>query len=164
VGGLLAIAGGLVTAMMLGRRDRQHWLMDAHLKATSEALAALQRLMRRIIDLAYIDSADIEADDPALVARYFDATIAWNSAMYAVLLVSPPRPAERIFALDREVDRLLDLALSRQWAITDFRTERVTLGRLAADYLVEARRETGARDISVKSIWAWDGGPEQPVP
>lgn len=112
VGGLLAIAGGLATAVVVGRRDRRHWLMDAHLMATSEALAALQRLQRRIIDLAYIDSGEVEADDPPLVAKYFDATIAWNSAMYAVLLVSPPGSAERIFALDREVDRLLDLALT----------------------------------------------------
>jgi hypothetical protein len=74
-----------------------------------------------MIDLAYVDTTHPEADDPALVTRYFDATIAWNSAVYAVLLVSPPGSAERIVGLDREVDRLLDLALARECAIAAFR-------------------------------------------
>ena len=64
-------------------------------------------------------------------------------AMYAALLVSPPRIADLVQALDREADRLIDRAMEKQWSRDDFRKERRALGRLAAEYLNASRAETG---------------------
>ncbi|HXZ74994.1 MAG TPA: hypothetical protein VEH31_29565 [Streptosporangiaceae bacterium] len=73
-------------------------------------------------------------------------------------LLTPPEVAEKIPRLDREVDRLLDLAVARRWTRAEFRQERAPLGRMAAEYLRHARRLAGLPDIDLPSIWAWDNG------
>jgi hypothetical protein len=154
VGGLLTIAGGLVGASVADRRVESRWRQDAQLRATTQLLGALQTLMRRMIDFAYLeDKADRRS---ATIQNYHEASVGWNSAMYAALLVSLPGPATQIAPLDREVDRLLDLAASKQWTRDEFRQERVGLGRLAAAYLRTSRREAGFPDIALPSIWTWD--------
>ena len=49
VGGLLAIAGGLVGIAMGDRRERSRWLRDTQLQACTNLLSALQLLIRRMI-------------------------------------------------------------------------------------------------------------------
>ncbi len=133
VGGLLAIAGGLLVALTSDGRERRRWRRDAQLKASVQLLAGLQALMRRMIDVAYL--ADKRAESRAsVIQRYHDATVVWNGAMYEALMVSSPGLAALVPPLDREVDRLVDEAMDRQWSRADFRAERLTIGRLAAEY------------------------------
>ena len=120
--------------------------------------------------VAYLDPAewgDHESLDPekrkhksplsaAVVAAFDEATVGWNNALYAALLIAPPSVAAKIPELDREVDRLMDLAVGRTWTKTEFRQQRVDLGRLAADYLRLARSLAGLPDIELPSIWTWD--------
>ena len=154
VGGLLTIAGGLVGARTADRRAESRWRQDAQLQATTRLLGALQTLMRRMIDFAYLQEKNDRTS--ITIQNYHEATTGWNSAMYAAWLVALPGPAAQIALLDREVDRLLDLAASKQWTRDEFRQERATIGRLAADYLRTSRREAGFPDIALPSIWTWD--------
>jgi hypothetical protein len=66
------------------------------------------------------------------VAAFVEATVSWNNALYRALLIAPPSVATKIPELDREVDRLVDLAVSRIWTRTEFRQERASLGRMAS--------------------------------
>jgi hypothetical protein len=160
VGGLVAILGGVLVALTSDQRERRNWTRDAQLKASADLLTALQTLTRRLLDLAFLpDDGKTDRDLPART-RYHDATIEWNSAMYRSLLINSPELASRIRALDREVDRLLDLAMSRSWQREEFREQRRELGRLAAGYLQEARRVSGLPDVEIRSIWAWDVAPQ----
>jgi hypothetical protein len=122
-----------------------------------QLLASLQALMRRMIDVAYLPDKRGDAAQGAVIPRYHDATISWNGAMYEALLVSSPRLATLIPPLDREVDRLLDEAMGKQWSRDGFRTERINIGRLAAEYLRAARSEAGLPHIELSSVWAWHG-------
>jgi hypothetical protein len=172
LGGLLAISGGLVGIALNDRRERTRWFRDAQLKASTDLLSALQLLVRRMINVAYLDpSAWMSQDsldpkkwkdqDPKSapeVAAFVEATVGWNNALYGALLIAPPSVATKIPELDREVDRLLDLAVSRIWTRTEFRRERASLGRMAAEYLRLARNLAGLPDIELPSIWTWDLG------
>jgi hypothetical protein len=160
VGGLLAITGGLLVTLTSDRRERQRWRRDAQLKASVELLTALQTLVRRMIDLAYL--ADKKDPSSAVLPRYHDATVGWNSAMYEALLVSPPKLAGLIAPLDREVDRLLDQAMDRPWTRLDFRAERIAIGRLAAQYLQAARAHAGLPPIELASVWTWHENADAP--
>jgi hypothetical protein len=55
IGGLLAISGGLVGIAMSDRRERTRWLRDSQLQASTNLLSALQLLVRRMINVAYLD-------------------------------------------------------------------------------------------------------------
>lgn len=170
LGGLLAISGGLVGVALSDRRERTRWLRDSQLQASTKLLSALQLLIRRMINLAYLDPkewGDAESLDlderkdknpqsAAVVAAYYEATVEWNNAKYGALLIVPPAVVTKIPELDREVDRLIDLAVARTWTRTEFRQERANLGRMAADYLRLARSLAGLSDIELPSIWTWD--------
>jgi hypothetical protein len=172
LGGLLAISGGLVGIALTDRRERNRWLRDSQLQASSDLVTALQLLIRRMINVAYLDPAesgsyelqDFEKRRPqnahaiATMAAFDDATAGWNSARHRALLITPPEVAAKIPELDHEVDRLLDLAHARTWTRAEFRQERIMLGRMAANYLRLARRLAGLPDIELISIWAWDSG------
>ena len=161
VGGLLAITGGLLVALTTHQRERSRWRRDAQLKAATEVLSALQALVRRMINVAY--QQEKQGDDGlAAISRYEEATIGWNSATYAALLVSPPAAAELIPRLDREVDRLLEAAVHRAWSRSDFRRERRALGELAAEYLAVSRRLAGFAAIDLPTVWSWE--PVSPTP
>ncbi|HEY2791478.1 MAG TPA: hypothetical protein VGJ28_03930 [Micromonosporaceae bacterium] len=156
VGGLLAILGGIAVTYTSHARENAKGRREAQLKASADLLAALQTLVRRLIDLAFL--AEKRSGDEALstISRYHDATIQWNGAMYAALLVSPPSLVGVITALDHELDVLCDAAVARQWSRPDFRVERRQLGRLAATYLAKSRQIAGLPDLGLPSIWAWD--------
>lgn len=160
LGGLLAIAGGLVGIALGDRRERSRWLRDSQWQATTNLLGALQLLIRRMISVSYLDPED--SVDPAIpaVAAFSEATVEWNSALYSALLITSPEVAAKIPELDREVDRLNEIARSRRWERGEFRQERVKLGRMAAEYLRRARETAGLPDIELPSIWAWDDGTE----
>ena len=149
LGGLLAISGGLVGIALNDRRERTRWFRDAQLQASTNLLSALQLLVRRMINVAYLDPSEWMSQDSLdpkkwkdrdpksapEVAAFVEATVSWNNALYRALLIAPPSVATKIPELDREVDRLVDLAVSRIWTRTEFRQERASLGRMAADYL-----------------------------
>jgi hypothetical protein len=123
-------------------------------------LTSLQSLIRQMINLAYLPDKRNGVGADAVISRYHEATVEWNSRMYAALLVSAPELAELVPVLDREVDRLLDQAMARQWTRNDFRTQRLELGRLAATYLRTARRLAALPPVDLMSVWTWDKGPE----
>jgi hypothetical protein len=153
-GGALAIAGGLVGALTTDRRERSRWRRDAQLRVSTELLSSLQEVIRRMIDLAYLAKKPPRGSPE--YAAYHEVTIGWNSSIYAALLVSPPNVVNLVQGLDREVDRLLERALEKQWSRAAFREERRALGRLAANYLNASRAETGWPSIPLESVWAWD--------
>ena len=161
LGGCLAIAGGLVGIALGDRRERSRWLRDSQWQASTNLLSALQLLVRRMINVSYLDETESVNPASAVVASFSEATVAWNSALYSALLITSPKVAAEIPELDREVDRLLDLAVSRQWNRGEFREERIKLGRMAAEYLRRARKTAELPDIELPSIWAWDDGSEQ---
>lgn len=115
IGGFLAISGGLVGIALTDRRERTRWLRDSQLQASTSLLSALQLLVRRMINVAYLDPAewgDHESLDPekrkhksplsaAVVAAFDEATVGWNNALYAALLIAPPSVAAKIPELDR---------------------------------------------------------------
>jgi hypothetical protein len=161
LGGFLAIAGGLVGIALRDRREHTRWLRDSQWQATTNLLSALQLLVRRLMNISYLDEKESGDQASAIRAAFSEATIAWNSALYSALLITPPEVAAEIPKLDREVDRLFDLAVSRQWSCQEFREERIRLGRMAAEYLKHARKIAGLPDIELPSIWAWDDRSDQ---
>ena len=156
LGGLLAVAGGLVGIALSDRRERYRWLRDSQLQASTNLLSALQLLIRRMINVAYLDPDESRDPTSSAVAAFNEAVVVWNNAQYAALLVTPPAVAAQVPALDREVDRLLDLACAQSWTRLEFRQERKKLGRMAAEYLRLARRLARLPDIDLPSIWTWD--------
>jgi hypothetical protein len=164
-GGLLALGGGLMGIGLSARQERSRWLRDAHLRTSTEVLSALQTLMRRMIDLSYLDDKKVGERATTVLSAYHEATVQWNNALYAVLLIAPPETVPAMSDLDREVDRLLELAHARVWDREGFRRERIQLGRMAADYLRLARRQGGMVAIELASIWTWDADvPGNPSP
>jgi hypothetical protein len=174
LGGLLAISGGLVGIALNDRRERTRWLRDSQLQASTNLLSALQLLVRRTINVAYTDPRDRMSQDSlgrtkwtvnkvpeSEAAAFSEATVGWNNALYGALLIVPPSVAAKIPELDREVDRLVDLAVAQVWTHTEFRKERAHLGRMAAEYLRLARSLAGLPDIELPSIWTWDSGLDQ---
>ena len=84
---------------------RSQWRNDTQLKVSTEVLNALQKVVSRINDLAYLP--DKEGDDAnnawsALVA----SVIEWHNARHAALLVSSPKIAALLQALDEQSDSL----------------------------------------------------------
>jgi hypothetical protein len=159
VGGLLAIAGGLLVVFATDRREHYRWRRDAQLRASVRLLTSLQALIRPMIDVAYLPDKHIDSVRSAALEAFHESTINWNGAMYEALLVSTPPVANLIQGLDQEVDRLLNLAMAKQWSRADFRSERIPIGRLAAGYLRLARRKSGLAPIDLDSVWAWSGQP-----
>jgi len=161
LGGVLGITGAAVGALATGRGQANRWRRDAQLRSSTEFLAALQELVRRMIDLAHLAEKPARGDPGLESSAYRDATIAWNSAIYAALLVSPPHVAVMVQAIDREVDRLVDLAIAQRWSRAGFRDERRVLRKLAERYLNAMRSETGWPPLQIDTVWAWD---EQETP
>jgi hypothetical protein len=128
VGGMLAIAGGLLVGVTADRRQRRRWQYDNQLKVGSELLGSLQLVVRRLRDIAYLEdkksSTAIRAND-----AFHDATTRWNTAMYAALIAAQAATSDILFSLDREVDRLSDVAKGRALSTIEFRAERRHRGR-----------------------------------
>jgi hypothetical protein len=158
VGGLLAIAGGLAAVFATSRGERSQWRKDTQLKVSTEVLSALQEMVRRINDLAFLADKEGDEADDAWSAHVASAT-EWNNARHAALLISSPEVAALLYKLDGQLDSLTQRAVTKQWTLVEFRQERGSLGQLAADYLDAARAETGWPPLRLKSLWEWD----QPV-
>jgi hypothetical protein len=158
IGGGLAIAGGLVGVFATDRRERNRWRRDAQLRVSTELLSCLQEVIRRMIRLAYLAEKPPQPTLTPSTSAYHEASVNWNSSIYAALLVSSPKIAGMVQGLDREFDRLLEQALERTWSRAEFREERRPLGRLAATYLNAARAEVGWPPIPIETVWAWDEG------
>lgn len=160
VGGLLTIAGGLAAVLATSRGVRSQWRKDTQLKISTELLAALQKRVSRINDLAYLAEKKGDEFDKDWAAEVASAT-EWNNARHAALFVSTPEIAALLQDLDEQSDSLLIQAMAKQWTLVEFRQERDSLGRLAANYLDAARAETGWPPLRLKSLWMWDQA-EQP--
>jgi hypothetical protein len=155
VGGLLAIAGGLAAVFATSRGVRSQWRNDTQLKVSTEVLSALQKMVRRINDLAFLPDKEGGAADNAWSAHVASAT-EWNNARHAALFVSSPKVAALLQDLDGQLDSLTIRAVTKQWTLVEFRKERDSLGQLAADFLDAARAETGWPPLQLKSLWTWD--------
>ncbi|MFD0596696.1 hypothetical protein ACFQZ4_52590 [Catellatospora coxensis] len=155
VGGILAIAGGLFVSIASDRKERVKWQRDAQIKASAELVSALQVVIRRLREIAFMGDKTSKEAETAL-SLYHDATSMWNSAMYSVILVSSPRLTDLVLSLDREVDRLCARAREQEWSRADFRRERLTIGRLSAQYLDAARGVAGLPKLQLNSAWSWE--------
>jgi hypothetical protein len=161
VGGLLTIAGGLVAVLVTGRGVRSQWRTDTQLKVGTEVLNALQKRVSAINDLAYLDDKESDEGEKAWSVECA-AVMEWNNARHAALLVSPPEVAALLRGLDRQSDSLLGRAMAKQWTLEEFRKERDSLGRLAADYVDAVRAATGWPPLQLRSLWMWDQVEEPP--
>jgi hypothetical protein len=146
-GGLLAIAGGLAAVFATSRGARSQWRKDTQLKVSTKVLSALQEMVRRINDLAFLPEKEGGGADDAWSAHVVSAT-EWNNARHAALLVSSPEVAALLQDLDGHLDSLTARAVTKQWTLVEFRKERDSLGQLAAD--------TDSPPLQLKSLWMWD--------
>jgi hypothetical protein len=172
LGGLLAIAGGLAGIALTDRRERNRWLRDTQLQASVDLISALQLVIRRMINIAFLDpveSGDYELENINLrkprnqhslsaTTALDDALVEWNNARYKATLIVPAEIVATIPEMDEEVDRILKLAHSRTWSRAEFREERIPIGRMAANYLKLARALAGMPGLELHSIWTWDSG------
>jgi hypothetical protein len=162
VGGILTGLGSLIVALTVDRRGRRQHERQLQLDAAKEVLGSLQNLNRKLINIARHPLDGVAQDEP-LWAEQLDAATRWNAARYGAALVCPASQLVMLDALDRETDRVFDQALSRQWTGREFRSERERLGQLAADCLVEVRRDVGLPAVEIESLWAWDSTALPPI-
>jgi hypothetical protein len=161
VGGLLTIAGGLAAVLVTGRGTRNQWRNDTQLKVGTEVLSALQNRVSSINDLAYLADKNSGDGQKAWLIQCTAAT-EWNNARHTALLISPPEAAVLLQGLDGQSDSLLVRAMAKQWTLEEFRKERDSLGRLAANYLDAVRTGAGWPPLQLKSLWIWDQAEEPP--
>ncbi len=63
------VAGGLIGIALSDRRERYRWIRDSELQASTNLLSALQLLVRRMINVAYLDEhASRDQGSPAVAA------------------------------------------------------------------------------------------------
>ncbi len=175
LGGVLAIAGGVVSVVVRRWQEQRHWYREHQIQLVGEAMAAAQRIMRIITTIAYgeprpYDQLTTPGDSPASPGVYYpggdgsddlyDAMTEWNSALHRLLISAPSEIVRRTREIDLELDRLLDAAYDRRWSREAFRAERVLAGRLLLDLGKSARTHSGFGDLQVdgESIWTWDDG------
>lgn len=147
--------GGLAAVLVTSRSARSQWRNDTQLKVGTEVLSALQKRVSSINDLAYLADKNSDDGEKAWLVECA-AVMEWNNARHAALLVSPPDIAALLQALDGQSDSLLVQAMARQWTLEEFRKERDSLGRLAANYLDAVRAVAAWPPLQLKSLWTWD--------
>ena len=165
VGALGAFVAILIAQALSNRSAARDNLRDRRLDSAGEIISALHELNRRLTNVAYVsDSRSRDPTDPEWVA-YHQSAVRWNTAISTGLAYLSKADAARLLDLDREVDRLLDLAMFRSdWERGSFRTERLSLGRDALTFINAVRREAGEEDLELVSIWSWDDGQiEEPL-
>ena len=151
VGGLLTIAGGLAAVLATSRTVKGQWRNDTQLKVSTEVLNALQKLVSRINDLAYL--ADKQGDDAENAWSALAASVMeWHNVRHAALLVSSPRIVALLQEIDEQSESLTARARTKQWTLIEFRRERDSLSRLAADFLNAVRTDTGWPSLQLKSL------------
>jgi hypothetical protein len=150
-GGLLTIAGGLAAVLATSRSVKSQWRNDTQLKVSTEVLNALQKMVSRINDLAFLP--DKEGDDAKKAWSVLVASVMeWHNVRHAALLVGSPRIVALLQEIDEQSESLTDRAKTKQWTLMEFRRERDTLSRLAADFLDAVRAETGWPPLQLKSL------------
>jgi hypothetical protein len=140
---------------------RSQWRKDTQLKVGTELLSALQARVKAINDLAYLADKN-NGDGERVWSAQTAAATEWNNARHAALVVSPPEVAALLQRLDEQSDSLLAQAMTKQWTLGEFRKERDSLGRLAANYLDAVRAATGWPPLQLKSLWTWKRAEEPP--
>ena len=160
VGGGVAIVSGLVVALMTERRGRGEWRRQARLTSAAKAMRALQVVNREITNLAISEIATIDGTDSEWVP-YHAAAIEWNSARHEAALIAPQAELKLLAKLDREQDRLLEVAVLKPWDPSDFRRERAQLGELAGEYIRVARSTAGEGATDLPSLWSWANDMEE---
>jgi hypothetical protein len=153
LGGVLTASGSALVGRTLSKRERQYKHYDLQLVAATEVVSALQNLNRKIIDLARVQPGPTQE---LWRAAYDEAAVRWNAARFAATLVSSAAAITLMDQLDREVDELFESASARKWNSSDFRGERVKIGRTAAAYQAQVRADTGQERVVLHSIWVWD--------
>lgn len=170
LGGLLGVGASLGGVELARRRQAGQWERELLVAIVGEALKSMQRYMREILSLAYGDGPPyrrevidgVEHVFPRASSRpreqdaTFDEVVSdWNSALHKLLVSAPPTVVRLSRAIDHELDRLLDLAIDGDWSREGFRSERVEVGRLVAELVVETRSAAGAPPVAVTNAWTW---------
>ena len=169
IGGLFGVGAAVGAVELQRRRQSVQWQREILTQASSDTLRLMQRYMREILSLAYTDCPPytrkvidgVEHVFPGADSRLpeqntFDQVISdWNGALHQLLITAPPRLVALSRDLDKELDRLLDLAIENRRSREAFRAERVRSGRLAAEFVEEARRATGAAPFPIENVWTW---------
>jgi hypothetical protein len=151
VGGFLTIAGGLAAVLATSRSVRSQWRNDTQLKVSTEVLGALQNVVSRINDLAFL--ADKEGGDAEDAwSAHVASVMEWHNARYAALLVSSPRVVALLQDIGEQAESLTGRAMAKQWTLMEFREERDSLGRLTANYLDAARAEMGWSPLQLEKL------------
>lgn len=164
-GGAVAIASGLAVALMTERRSRGEWRRQSRLASAATAIRALSALNREIATLAISDELTIDGTSPAWTA-FHNASIEWNAARHEAALLAPQVELGLLAAVDREMDQVLEAAISKKWEPSQFRRQRARLGELASDYVRAARASANEGAPDLPSIWSWaadmDAGTRHP--
>lgn len=155
-GGLITLTVGALLLFMSEWRARGEWRRKAQLDAGRELVGALQQFNRTITNLAQSTATEVDGDSPVHVAMH-QAANAWNTARFRIALICPAGQVARVDAIDLELDRLMDLAVTKQWSTSEFRRERVSLGLAGAEYISNARTIAREGDIGWSSLWPWAG-------
>lgn len=154
IGGGLALLGGLVVAITSEVRGRGEWRRQARLSAAIKAIGALQLLNREITNLAISRITTIDGTGPEWDA-FHAATVAWNTARHEAALMCPAAELTLLDGLDRELDHVLEVAISKQWDASEFRIERANLGAMASQYVRLARQTANEGKTDLPSLWSW---------
>ena len=95
-----------------------------------------------MIHLAYLTEKPPQPTLTPAASTYHEASVKWNSSIYAALLVTSPKIADMVQDLDREVDRLLARAMEKPWSRAEFRKERRSLGRRLLHFAAAPKSKT----------------------
>jgi hypothetical protein len=76
----------------------------------------------------------------------------WHNVRHAALLVGSPRIVALLQEIDEQSESLTNRARAKQWTLVEFRRERDSISRLAADFLDAVRAETGWPPFQLKAL------------
>jgi hypothetical protein len=169
LGGLFGVGASIVGVELQQRRQSAQLQREFLTRAVGDVLQCMQRYMREVLSLAYVDGVPytrevidgVEHVFPGAERRLeaqetFDNVVSdWNGSLHRLLVTAPPDLVQVSRALDAELDRLLDLAIDHRWSREQFRTERKYAGQLAAQLVASSRRATGAHRVSIENVWTW---------
>lgn len=152
LGALLAV---WVAQRLNVRSERERVRVDRRLSAGAEILAAIPDISRRLTNYMYLEPEEKNNRENTIIKEFHHIAIKWNAALAQGLAVLLPHQSSYLLEMDREVDRLLDLANETQWRRMDFRGERKRLGELAVLLINDLRVSADLGRIETPSIWNW---------
>ena len=157
LGALLAV---WVAQRLTDQTEHRRTQIERRLEAGAEILGAVPEISRSLTNYAYLPLEQKADRSSAVITRYHESAIRWNGALAKGLAVLLPHQSSFLLEMDREVDRLLDLANFRQWERLEFRPKRERLGELALDLINDLRNSADLGRLETHSIWSWA---EEPV-